>query len=201
MATIGKQIFVLKVCMTAIHVVLLSEIDRDHYKYITVIPIERQLREASLQSPISIQLPGQTHPMTLNSTNMAGFSPGHGVYGLQDAQGLETGLFSQMTIGGTRPNSNEAEPRIKFPANFMGLSNSECDDSPRNPPGFLISGPDDETRLKIPANFMTSGTESDHESENARKTNAQLLASKFAKMGGNTGLISLYNGCKMLCFN
>lgn len=170
---------------------LLSEIDRDHYKYITIIPIERQLREASLQSPISIQLPGQTHPMTLNSTNIPGFSPGHGVYDLPDAQGLETGLFSQMTIGGTRPNSSEAEPRIKFPANFMGLGNSDNDDTPRNPPSFLISGPDDETRLKIPANFMTSGTESDHESEIVRKTNLQLLASKFTKMGGNADLKSL----------
>ncbi|XP_053389051.1 delphilin-like isoform X2 [Mercenaria mercenaria] len=162
------------------------EYDRENFKYVTVIPIERQLQEASLRSPISVQLPGQTFPVTFNSQNIAGLSPSQRLFTPQDVQRLETELFSPMSNSGSRPQHSDSGPRVRFLANFVGLNNTESDDSPRNPPSFVINGPEEESRLKIPPNFMRSGTESDQENELERRANSQLLVSKFAKMGGDT---------------
>lgn len=172
----------------------IAEFDRDQYKYVTVIPIERQLSEASAHSPISIQLPGQTYPMTLNSPTMSPYGNrshdiSHGTINPQEAPSFNSGLYSPVAstnqrLSDTGEQNHSYEQKMKFPVNFMGLSTTEDSPPTRNNPSFLISAPEDEQRLKIPANFMTSGTESDNESELTRKTQSQLLSSKFAKMGG-----------------
>ncbi|XP_060551742.1 delphilin-like isoform X3 [Ruditapes philippinarum] len=164
------------------------EFDRENFKYVTVIPIERQLQESSLHSPISIQLPGQTIPMTLNSQNIPGvLNPSQRLYSAQEVQNLEGRLFSPVSNSGVRPHLSDSGPRVRFPANFMGFENTaESDDSPRSPPSFVIDHVDENSRLKIPPNFMTSGTESDNEIELERRAQSQLLVSKFAKMGGDT---------------
>lgn len=122
--------------------------------------------------------------MTL--TSQTGHSPGHHVFSPQEARKLEMGLFSPVSVCSSRHHYSESEPRVKFPPNFMGLSTSESDGLPLNPPSFVVNGPEENSNLKIPPNFMTSGTESDQETESYTRTNSQLLASKFAKMGGMT---------------
>lgn len=204
--------------------------EADHTKYVTVIPVDQRMQH--LQTPISIQLPGQTHPQAYHFL-VPGMAPGYpgmappgypSMYNpnqhvplLTPMSGLDSpalsvgSVYSQAplspsmhshhshqgsmmngSVGGTSHMSGRSGRKLpRFPANYM-QSTDEEDPSPasrvNHPPSFVVSSPDEGgggDKLKIPANFMTSGTESDTESDRARASQAQLLSSKFAKMGGN----------------
>ncbi|XP_052817061.1 delphilin-like isoform X2 [Mya arenaria] len=176
--------------------------DADQTRYVTVIPVDQRMQEASLHTPINIQLPGQTFPQAYQLYTPRVSSGYPGVYNHLPPSPLLTPVSAQPLFSpsnsqahsspGASP-SRSGSKLPKFPANFMH-SDSEDEVSQKNshsrlkiPPSFIINGPEDgDNRLTIPANFMTSGTESDAESDMAKATHAQMLSSKFAKMGGNT---------------
>lgn len=147
-------------------------------RYITVIPVDQKTGEAAVHSPLSIQLPGHAYPMTINPADLQG----HGGKIGEGLLRMPSAMFSNNSTMGNSDTDDDGE----------GLRNGMSRLS--IPPSFVVSGPDDRdsgNRLRIPANFMTSGTESDNESEMTKKRSAQLLVSKFAKMGGRKSLITL----------
>ena len=135
--------------------------------------MDQKTGEATLHSPISIQLPGQAQPIMINPADLQGLGgkPGQGLLQMQNS-----GFGSASMIDDDDFDSDGDGDVLDNGTTRLHV-----------PPSFVVSEPDDNdsaNRLRIPANFMTSGTESDNESEVSKKRSAQLLVSKFAKMGG-----------------
>ncbi|XP_052262977.1 delphilin-like [Dreissena polymorpha] len=163
--------------------------DMDHTKYITVIPVDQQLRLGSLPAPMGVQLPGQTFPM-YHANFSQHFPSAYNIYAPSPPQRFPASFNQPDSIFGPFAHS-ENKPKddswnhVPFASNSVSnMANEAMAGRMKSPPSFLISGPEDnENRLKIPANFMTSGTESDNESESTKQ---KTLSSKFSKMGGGT---------------
>lgn len=145
-----------------------------------------QTGEAAVHSPINIHLPGQTQPFTIDPADLSSQSGRSGIRLLQTQKRMSKTGHSGRRLS---VQSGQSDTRSGYSGNFKGIdTDSDGSNGMKRltvPQAFVLSGADgNENRLRIPANFMSSGTESDNEAEISKRRNAQLLVSKFAKMGG-----------------